>query len=400
MLYRHCCSLLCKRQLLFKQQKAATVKTFDDIAIFRPDLAASYLQLLRAQPGRPMALFAARRVGKTFFLDHDLAPAAVRARMLPVYADLWLERSNPLDAINHALQEAWDEVLVPRTKAGRIAKTSIKKLGALGASIDFGDTPERSALPSAPHLRLDALVVRLFQATQKPILLMLDEIQALGDVADGDKIIAALRAVLHKRRNEVVAVFTGSSQEGLARMVNTAGAPMYQFAQLMDFPALGDDYLKLLAEHFGSVHRGRRPLLDDLRQVFERIGYKPALMKDLVKAMSAEGITDVAEGVKRMLLDERQVAGWRAMLNPFSAFDRAVLFVVAEGLPPFGRETLGKLAALQSERPTLAKVRAAIERLRKAGLLSKGGQGQATLAVDDPLFAQYLLANGYPKLRY
>jgi hypothetical protein len=123
-------------------------------------------------------------------------------------------------------------------------------------------------------------------------------------------------------------------------------------------------------------------------------------MKDLVKAMSAEGITDVAEGVKRMLLDERQVAGWRAMLNPFSGFDRAVLFVVAEGLPPFGQETLARLAALQSQPPTVAKVRAALERLRKAGLLSKGGPGQTTLSVDDPLFAQYLLANGYAKLRH
>ncbi|XVJ69636.1 MAG: hypothetical protein HEQ39_08265 [Rhizobacter sp.] len=369
------------------------MKTFDDIAVLRPELAQSYLQLLKAQPGRPMALFANRRVGKTFFLDHDLAPAAVKARLLPVYADLWLERANPLDAINHALQGALDQVMVPTSKAGRMAKTSVKKLGALGASITFGEAPEASALPSAPHLKLDALVVRLAQAAKQPILLMLDEIQALGEVPQGDQIIAALRAVLHKRRNEVLAVFTGSSQEGLARMVNTAGAPMYQFAQLMDFPVLGDDFLKLLAEHFGSVHRGRRPLLDDLRQVFARLGYKPALMKDLVKAMSAEGITDVGEGVKRMLSDERQVAGWRALLNHVSAFDRSVLLVVAEGLPPFGRETLDKLAQLQTEKPTLAKVRASVERLRKAGLVSKGSSGQATLKLDDPLLAQYLIGS-------
>lgn len=375
------------------------MNTFDDIAVLRPELAVSYLQLLRAQPGRPMALFAARRVGKTFFLDHDLAPAAVKARMLPVYADLWLERTQPLDAINHALQDALDQATVPASKTGRMVKTSVKRLGLLGASIDFGEGPARSALPGAPHLKLDALVVRLAQAAKRPILLMLDEIQALGDVADGDKIIAALRAVLHKRRNEVAAVFTGSSQEGLARMVSTAGAPMYQFAQLIDFPALGDDFLQQLADHFGKVHRGKRLVLDDLREVFARIGHKPALMKDLVKAMSAEGITDVAEGVRRMLTDERQVAGWRAMLQPFGVFDRAVLLVVAQGLPPFGRETFDKLAELQREPVTLAKVRAAVERLRKAGLLSKGGQGQTTLTLDDPLLAQYLIGDGLRQMR-
>ncbi|MFN0299283.1 MAG: hypothetical protein ACKVQU_02900 [Burkholderiales bacterium] len=40
--------------------------SFDDIEIRRPELARGYLLLLKAQPGRPIALFAPRRVGKTF----------------------------------------------------------------------------------------------------------------------------------------------------------------------------------------------------------------------------------------------------------------------------------------------------------------------------------------------
>ncbi len=60
------------------------MKTFDEIEVRRPSLAQSYLALLDAQPGRPLALFAPRRVGKTFFLDHDLAPRATEAGILPV----------------------------------------------------------------------------------------------------------------------------------------------------------------------------------------------------------------------------------------------------------------------------------------------------------------------------
>jgi hypothetical protein len=67
-------------------------------------------------------------------------------------------------------------------------------------------------------------------ASDKPILLMLDEIQALGDVENGENIIATSRAVLHKRRNILKSVFTGSSQEAMVRMLSTAGSPMYQFA--------------------------------------------------------------------------------------------------------------------------------------------------------------------------
>ena len=274
------------------------MKTFDEVEVRRPALAKCYLGLISAQPGRSLAMFAPRRVGKTYFLDHDLAPAARQAKWLPVYADLWLQKSAPLEAINHALQEALDDVTVPRTDMGRLAKTQVKKVGALGASVDFGDAPTRRPLPSAPELRLDALVVRLAAGANKPILLMLDEILALGDVAHGDKIIATLRALLHKRRDIIKSVFTGSSQEAMVRMLSTAGSPMYQFAQLLDFPLLGDEFLQPLADHFAEVHPGKTLPLADLRRVFARIGFKPGLMRDIVKSLSSEGLTDVDAGVK------------------------------------------------------------------------------------------------------
>jgi hypothetical protein len=93
--------------------------TFDTIEVRRPALAGIYLSLLRAQPGRPIALFAPRRVGKTFFLDHDLSPMAKRAGMLPVYAEVWLQCAAPLDAINHALEAALNDVTVPPRKSGQ-----------------------------------------------------------------------------------------------------------------------------------------------------------------------------------------------------------------------------------------------------------------------------------------
>jgi hypothetical protein len=263
--------------------------------------------------------------------------------------------------------------------------------------VDFGDAPARRPLPTAPELRLDALVVRLAAAADKPILLMLDEIQALGDVADGAKIIATLRAVLHKRRDILMSVFTGSSQEAMVRMLSTAGSPMYQFAQLLDFPVLSDEFLRQLADHFAEVHPGKSLMLEDLRRVFARIGFKPRLMRDLVKSLSAEGLTDVDAGVKRFLLDDRQVAGWSALLQPHDLFERAVLLAIAHGLPPMGRETLDGLAKVQSVHPTVAKVRAAIERLRRAGLLVKAGSGPTD--IDDPLFAEYLRGKSLEQLK-
>ena len=362
--------------------------SFDDIEVRRTDLARSYLSLLRAQPGRPIALFAPRRVGKTHFLDHDLAPIAKKAGLLPVYADVWLQRTAPLDAINHALEEALDDATVPRGQIGKLAKTPVRKIGAAGASLEMGDEPRRRALPASPELRLDALIARVAQASGRKVLLMLDEIQTLGEVGNGEAIIAALRAVLHKRKAEVAAVFTGSSQSGLARIMSSAGAPMYQFAQLLDFPVLGDEYLSALAEHFARVHRGRKPRIDDLRRLFARLGFKPALMKDIVRGMSAEGVTDVDVALKHFMTDDRQVAGWKALLDSMTPFEQAVLIAIAKQLPPMGRETLRWLAQGKTPLPTVAKVRAAVERLRKSGIVTKdGGDG---LQVEDRLLAEFL----------
>jgi uncharacterized protein len=195
----------------------------------------------------------------------------------------------------------------------------------------------------------------------------------------------------------LMSVFTGSSQEALARMLSTAGGPMYQFAQLLDFPVLGDAYLKALAQHFAKIHRGKTLLLEEMRPVFVQLGHKPGLMRDLIKTMSAEGTTHLPLGLQHFMSDERQVAGWQALLQPLDLMERAVLWTLAQGLPPLGQGTLDTLAQLPGGRPTLAKVRAAMERLRRSGLLTRPAMG--TLAVDDPMFAQYLQAKTLAQLR-
>ena len=363
------------------------MKTFDDIEVRRPGIAQSYLALLGAQPGRPLALFAPRRVGKTFFLDHDLTPAAKEAELLPVYADLWLHKSAPLEAVNHALEEALDDLLVPSSNIGKVAKTPVKKIGLLGASVELGEEPHRRTLPESSALRLDALVTRLTRQHKGQVLLMLDEVQTLGEAPEGVAMIASLRAVLHKRRKEVCAVFTGSSQEGLARLMNTAGAPMYQFAQIIDFPFLGDEFLRLLAAHFSKVHPGKKLEMAELRDGFQRIGFKPALMRDVIKAMSAEGLTDVKRGIENYMASDHQVAIWLALLNSVDAFDQGVLVAVANGQAPLSQVTLKILATIPGAKPTISRVRSSIEKLKRYGLLSKTAVG---ILIDDPLFAEFL----------
>lgn len=364
------------------------MQTFDDISIRRPALADSYIALLKAQPGRPIALFAPRRVGKTYFLDGDLAPAAEKAGMLPVYADLWLQRTAPMDAINHTLEEALDDARVPKSSASKLAKTAVKKIGALGASIELGDEPARRALPEKPELRMDALITRLASASGKQILLMLDEIQVLGQSAQGEAAVATVRAVLQKHNKKVCAVFTGSSQEELGEMMMAAGGPMYQFAQLLTFPFLDTNYLQQLAAHYHRVHPNKSLDIAALQGLFAHIGYKPALMKDIVKEMSAEGITDVDQALARFMADDRNVPAWQGVLANLQPLEQALLVVLAHGLPPMGKDSLQALTRITGKAVTLAKVRVALDRMRKAGILSK--PPSVGYMIEDRLFKDFV----------
>ena len=365
------------------------IKTFDDIEIRRPELAASYLHLLAAQPGRPIALFAPRRVGKTYFLDRDLTPAAHRAGMLPVYADIWLNTDAPLEAINHALEEALDDVMVPASGAGRLAKTPVKGIGALGASVSLGDEPKRRDLPARPELRFDALVSRLATLSKRTVLLMLDEIQSLGKSEAGTRTIGSLRAVLQKRKDQVHAVFTGSSQEELSAMTMTAGAPMYQFTQMLTFPYLDESFLKQLAGHFSEVHAGKRLDLHALERAFAHIGFRPALMKDIVKSMSAEGIVNVDLGLRRFVESGPLVAAWKALFDDRDRIDQLTLIALAHRLAPTSKGTVELLAQAGPADVTLSKIRTALLRMKKERILCKPG---ADYMIDDPLFADYLLS--------
>jgi len=117
-------------------------------------------------------------------------------------------------------------------------------------------------------------------------------------------------------------------------------------------------------------------------------------MRDVVKAMSAEGITEVKRGVENYMASDHQVAIWMALLNSVDAFDQGVLVAVAKGQPPLSQSTLKALAAIPGSKPTISKVRSSIEKLKRNGILSKNAVGTT---VDDPLFAEFLLRRGADK---
>jgi hypothetical protein len=61
--------------------------------------------------------------------------------------------------------------------------------------------------------------------------------------------------------------------------------------------------------------------------------------------------------------------------------------IVANGRAPLARASLQSLAAIPGARPTIAKLRTALEKLKRSGILTKNAAGTS---LDDPLFAEFL----------
>lgn len=364
------------------------MKTFDDILIRRPDLARAYMALLTSQPDRPLALFAPRRVGKTVFLNEDITPEAKSQGFLTVYCDLWINKNIPIESINHALEEALDDVLVPSGSAAKTAKTSVKKLSVMGSGIELGDTPQRRALPSEPAFRLDALFGRLAAAHGGRVLLLLDEAQTLGMHPNGADLIGTLRAALTKHKNKVFAVLTGSSQIDLSKMFSNAGAPMYQYAQKIDFPFLGEQFLEAVSDHFSTVHKGKKLPWDELNALFARMGYKPAVLRDIVKTMSSEGIVDLDAGLNLYLNDPSRIASWLAVIDPLDRLELMLLHAFSKRLQPYGKGLMADFEKRLGIDLTPGKIRTAVEGLVKKKLIAKLDSGYI---INDETFSEYLL---------
>ena len=75
----------------------------------------------------------------------------------------------------------------------------------------------------------------------KPVLLLLDEIQALAG-SKHKATIASLRTALDMHKESIKVIFTGSSREGLRQMFSVSSAPFFHYGQNLPFPDLQSFY--------------------------------------------------------------------------------------------------------------------------------------------------------------
>lgn len=317
-----------------------------------------------------LRLFGPRRMGKTEFLLRDVAPEAHRRRLPCVYASFWQSPQAP--AIN--LRDAIERALA--AKGGVFSLEGFRRLNpklriqpmGIGGEVDLAAEGRPAA---AAEIALDDAIERLGGTTERPALLLLDEVQALAG-AEHAPFIAALRTSLDKRRPRVKAIFTGSSLTGLRAIFDDRQAPFFHYGAPIDIPPLGEDFVDAMrAAHHNATGRD----VDRAAAVafFEEAGRSPYVLRRALEQMALRPDMDFG-AARAFLLDElAERMGYREAWDRLSPLQRLLMLRIARGETMLtAADTLaGYAGALGGAAVSKGAVSSALGTLARRGMIHK-----------------------------
>ncbi|CDQ10972.1 conserved protein of unknown function [Acidithiobacillus ferrivorans] len=264
----------------------------------RTALADQYLKTLGIGLSKSLVLFAQRRMGKTEFLRKDLLPAAEMAGYITIYVSLWESREDPksvlLDAIRKAaegegiISGVWRRLSRPESKIG---------VGTNASTVGAQASCEQGTAKVSDHLLDLRQWMNTLAEKKKPTLLLVDEIQTLADEKRYGALVAALRSGLDKHGDQIKAVFTGSSSEGLRRMFQMEKAPFFQFSHRIPFPQLGPEFVQHMLRAFANATQ-RQLNEAEAWQAFTDLALVPEHFRLMMANMVQLGSTDIAAALE------------------------------------------------------------------------------------------------------
>jgi|JTFO01.1.fsa_nt_gb hypothetical protein len=295
----------------------------------RTELANKILKGFQVGLAERFTIFAPRKRGKTEFVQRDVAPLAKEQGILVVYVDFWRDKASPAMAFATAVmaarreQESWFTNLLSQS-------TLKASLNLFGNDLSMELSPQKKQAEK----KIAEAAFEELEATRKPILLLLDEVQHLATDPAFSDFTAALRSFMTARSDEKIkGIFTGSSQEGLAQLFKRTKAPFYNASSTLDFPDLDEHFVRFELAVFQRVTGGVQLNAVRANDVFESMARAPGRFTDLLRRMALEEVHDIDEGVSRfadsLIEEENQLFSevWQT-LHPM---DRALLIMISRG---------------------------------------------------------------------
>lgn len=381
--------------------KPLSLKRDREHIFHRTQLAESILDKL-GDPGYKSGLFlsAPRRTGKTTFIKADLLPMLREAGAIVIYADLWEQKHiDPARVIVAAIGEAILHESGAVTKAAKLLGLKKVRLGGLEMDLDAIGTQDGDSIART--------LEKLSAATDKPIVMVIDEAQHAQTTEEGRHTMFALKAA----RDAMILgdgagfrlIATGSNSDRLMTLVASKDQAFFH-ARQEHLPELDDTYLAWVLDHSPfKGHLGLR-VLHDAFEIFSR---RPEPLQALLTALEQDRTLD-ATTIDRVFVERATLSmeaarrAFRVSLRSMDALDAAVfrrMATLGRDFTPFDGEALRDYERLMKEAapgadvamPGPSGVQVALERLRKESLIWNAGRG--LWFIEDSQHAAWALAD-------
>jgi hypothetical protein len=356
----------------------------------RTDFLDTVFTMLVSGPVQAISLFGPRRIGKTQFLQYDLAPRAEMYGHKVAYASFWQMPTSPLAILLYELDQAIRaDPITTRLARGTLAlspKLRLRDPSRRGEiEIDLSDLKGKA--PEDHLLLLDQYCEKL--SNQKhPTILLFDEFQEILHAPEANAIMASLRTALDKRKTGLSVVFTGSSQSGLKRVFSQRDAPFFNFATEITLPPLPDAFVTQQLKAFHETYRGR-VAAETAQAAFEDFDRNPLMFQIWLNALPLNGFDDAAARAQ-VTQQMAETGGYDRTWLDLSPIQRAMLRLLAEDVPqPTGQRGHDFLKTLTGTSFTTSQRQKAQKALAQRHLIDNW-QGHWHLS--DPLLKAWVLA--------
>ncbi|MES2832532.1 MAG: hypothetical protein V4695_11120 [Pseudomonadota bacterium] len=355
----------------------------------RPHLADQYCEALQGlsivDVRSGLFLAAPRRTGKSTFLRADLLPAFSKRGWVSVYVDLWTDNSaDPARLIAGAIKSVLAQyagIIARLAKSSGIEKVNV--FGALSLNVNALDLPANVTLADA----LEALYV----AAKKPVVIVIDEAQHAFSTQQGIDAMFALKAARDHlnqggdQPQKLFLVFTGSNQDKLSRLVQKKTQPFFG-CDITKFPLLGKGFSDAYTAHINTRLAADNQFTEEaIWGAFQLVGQRPEKLRTLIGRIALDqGARTLSESLRSGAEDLRTEI-WQEMESEFNALtstQRAVLVrIIDQGAKyePFTADSLAAYSVFAGKPLKASDAQAALESLRKAGLVWKAFQGDYAL---------------------
>lgn len=347
--------------------------------------------VLKEQLRSGVFLSGIRRVGKTTFVRQDLIPALREAGALPIYVDLWADRSKDPSAVVHeAVRTALQAIENPAS--GIIAHLRrLKGLDFGAAGFKFGF--QLDTLGAAHGATLAQAFAEVVQALQVDVVLIVDEVQQAMLSDSGLNLLHALKAARDRVNTDpdlpghFLFVGTGSHKSLVSDMASRRTQP-FAGAVAVDFRVLDEDFIQWQLERVAS-HDDRVvvPSIQAAVRGFRAMGNRPeeftkALLQ--LQRVDTNANVDGAFQIISQTLAESAGDVEIAAIENFGELGKAIFDRIAGGRTSglFSAEALASYTELTGQPVVARDVQLTADKMIEANLIMRHGHG--IYAVSDP----------------